>query len=83
MRPSKYDNLRLCDRLKSSIVYNQVEAFGKKFRKKKDHENQIINANAQQREIDAFDKVGWEYEHAHSSYSTDISDPIYIQQKPD
>lgn len=46
MRPSKYDNLRWCDRLKSSIVYNQVEAFGKKFRKKKDHENEIINANA-------------------------------------
>lgn len=62
MNPGEnYDNLRWCDRHKNTQVYHHVQAFAKKIRKRKNYDEELINANAEQREIDVFYKVGWEY----------------------
>jgi hypothetical protein len=49
MNPTNYDQLRWCDRYKSTIVDTHVEAFAKKIRKRKNFESGIINANTEQK----------------------------------
>lgn len=76
------DNLRGCERIKKTQVYWHVESLAKKVRKYKPdllNPNTVINANAEQREIDVFYKIGWEYEHAHSNMTCDITEPIFMQ----
>ena len=62
--------------MKKTPVYWHVESLAKKIRKEKPelrNSNTLINANAEQKEIDIFYKVGWDHEHAPFNITSDIS----------